>query len=447
MDALQSASFASPTRVVPAVDRTTVDMSDVSPKTFPGSQSGLSQSGVIQPAVPQPVQSPETPPAFEYKLYFYCLAAGYLTGGPFFAVITCMYFYKSVYIPAGYQPQFTLPMVLVLPGVFVQFLVIVLGKRVLRVIPLWITFIIITATFYPMVYIAKYIPDKSTSFYVLLAICVVQSCFQSLAILLYYDVVAALDPKGRYASGIVVGTSLGGISSVLLQMICLGAYGSDTDPYNYTSVFYNFVLAILIVCIVTAVLFERHPVAAKEIAVSRPAADVRTLLGVAGQAFFSQGKNIFFAYLATYMVYPGVIINQHLASVPEQWSVPLIVLCFSVFDSGAKISFNFYPLIPKQHVFVLVCFRVIFCVFLFFIGYGKFSAFFVVDWWILVCVSLFAFTNGVSAAESMKFGSEGFEANRKAIASKMMSFYLTTGTALGTILSQYIFAKINPDNL
>lgn len=450
MEASQASSFVcNPARVVPTVERSLVDLTEGSPKIMVRPRPSTDSVVIPLPTTPSATLTAPIaaePPAFEYKIYFYCLASGYLTGGPFFAVITCMYFYEQVYIPAGFQPQFTLPMVLVIPGVIVQFLAIVFGKRVLRAIPLWISFIIITATFYPMIYFTKYITDKVTSFYALLAICAVQSCFQSLAVLLYYDVAAALDTTGRYASGIVVGTSLGGISSVLLEMLCLAAYGSDTDPYNYTSVFYNFVLALLVVCIITSVTFERHPLVAKQIAATQPALPAKILLITAAQTFLSQGKNIFFTYILTYMVYPGVVINQYLGCVPVQWSVPLIVFFFSIFDSTAKIVFNFYPVIPKNYVIVPVLLRTILCVFLIFIGYAKFNGTFVVDWWIIVCLSIFAFTNGNCAAVSMKYGSADFEAQKKPIVSKIMSFYLASGTAIGTILSQYIFAKITPDN-
>ncbi len=416
---------------------------EVSPQVQQAMPDAMSPTDKVATGI-TPVPAEEKP-AFSPVLYMHFIAAGYITGGPWFAVVACMYFFEVTYIPEGHSPQFTMPMVMVVPSVVVQLVALIFGKKALRAIKVWISFALIAAAFYVMVYITKYVKNKETSYYLIMVSCAMQSCFESISLMLYFAVGAALDPNGLYISGIMVGTSLGGISSVLLEMLCLGVYGGTGDPYKYTSTFYDVILAILVVCIVSALLFEYHPLVAKELSNPRPDPPLKLMVGEAGKVLLDQGKNIILTYIGTYIVYPGVVIEQNLKCVSVQWSVPLVVFFFSIFDITGRFLANFFRFIPRDLLIIPILCRAIVCMLLFFIGYAKFHQFLVVDWLQLVCVSVFAFSNGMCATFAMKYGPGNFEPKKRGIVSKLMAFYLSIGIAVGTILSEYIFSKITPD--
>ncbi len=78
------------------------------------------------------------------------------------------------------------------------------------------------------------------------------------------------------------------------------------------------------------------------------------------------------------------------------------------------------------------------------IGYGVAEEFFVADWWIMVNMVIFAFTNGYCSTLAMIYGPNDF-AQQPDVAGKIMAFYLTFGIFMGTVVAQVLMAPLFPE--
>ena len=78
------------------------------------------------------------------------------------------------------------------------------------------------------------------------------------------------------------------------------------------------------------------------------------------------------------------------------------------------------------------------------IGYDIADSFFVSDWWIMVNMAVFAFTNGYFSTLAMIYGPNDFQ-HQPEVAGKIMAFYLTFGIFMGTVIAQVVMARFVPE--
>lgn len=72
------------------------------------------------------------------------------------------------------------------------------------------------------------------------------------------------------------------------------------------------------------------------------------------------------------------------------------------------------------------------------------GGFFAADWWIVLNMAIFAFTNGHFSTLSMMYGPGNFP-GKEEIAGKMMAFYLTAGIFVGSVIARTLMAQFVPD--
>eukprot|EP01022_Parablepharisma_sp_SALTPOND_P013368 TRINITY_DN1784_c0_g1_i2.p1 TRINITY_DN1784_c0_g1~~TRINITY_DN1784_c0_g1_i2.p1 ORF type:complete len:424 (+),score=4.57 TRINITY_DN1784_c0_g1_i2:184-1455(+) len=393
------------------------------------------------------------------KLYWYFVICGYGIIAPWNVILTCMHYFKSTvlaliltsqYEPAGYSPEFTFPVAYLIPVLLGQALMLMWGQKIKLFLKLLVSYVVMALSFFPMVFIAEYIENLKASFALEIVLCISISFFQGILEAACFSIAGTLGLGGQYMSGVLVGFGASGVITTLLQFASIGIFGSDSgniisftdilDPYYPSLLLYSLTFGLLLVSIIVSYLITRQPDVANVLEKTPPNKPISELWDVARKVLVDQGKNVIITAVCTLMVFPGVVIAQPLTSLPSQWSIPMIVFIFNVFDITGNYIAGWLRLISRGNVIWATLARVISPVLICLIGYETFNGFFVAEWWIIVNVILFALTNGLLITSSMMFGGDNFE--DKTLVGSIMSLYLALGLMIGSVLAQGVFANL-----
>jgi len=382
------------------------------------------------------------PPKFIYEalLYFYAVGLGYAMVAPYNAMVTVMYYFKLVYEPHGYTPEFTFPVVSYVPLVLVQIVLLAYDQKVPVFIKLVFSTFMMAISSFAMPFIAEFVSNPSASFGLQIFMLVIQNWFLAFLEPAGFSILGSIDPTGKYINGVMVGISIGGVITAALQFFCIGVFGPDSRPFNSVILLFSIVFALMLASVVISFLLIRHPTVAEGIKKMPENKPIKEIWTTGIKILFDQGINVAIVYAVSYGVFPGVIIAQPIKSVASQWSIPIIVFLFNTFDTIGKAVSNYFRIVSREHLIWPCLARVIIALFICFIGYSLFNEVFVADWLIIVLISLLGFTNGLLSTYAMMYGGDLTE--DKNLAGGLMVFYLTIGLLIGSILSQALFANL-----
>ncbi len=406
----------------------------------PTNEQPLNYSELVPHSESTATAKPKTGPV--RRLYWYSIVTGYAMLAPWNGVLTCIYFFQLLYMPGGYHPEYTLPMVMFLPLVVGQLFLIAYGSKFPARAKMVGGFAMLTFFFYIFLYCCKYIENLKLSFMVAIINTLMIGLFNAVSQSTGLGVCGALGCDGYYMSAAMIGNGISGVLSNLLQFACLALVGNrDEDLFHVTSLFFMVTGILMIICTYVSYLLAEDPLTAS-IVKSTKQESLKETLKMAWPVFKGQGKNVFMVFVFTFIVFPGVTLANPLQFVSKQWAVPIMIFLFNIFDTIGRYSPSYIPLAsPKGTTWY--CFARILCsISLCLIGYGTFNRFFVNDIWIVINLIVFAFTNGSGGTLAMMYGPQDFADKDKENASKMMSFFLTFGIFFGSFLAQTVFANL-----
>ncbi len=406
-----------------------------------GDSSQIEQSLNYSKLVPHtPSLEPEDKPVG--RIYWYSIVAGYAVLAPWNGVLTCMYYFQTLYEPS-YRPQFSLPMVLYFPMVAVQILLIAFGSKFPLRAKMVGGFAMLTFFFYIFLFCCKYISNVDTSFLVAVINTLMIGVFNAVSQSTCMGVCGALGCKGKYTGAAMLGNGICGVSCNLLGFACLAIVGNTVEDLYHQTVLFFMVTALLMIAstYVTYRLVE-DPITIEATEDSQTQTSITEIFKLAWPVFKGQGKNVFMIFVFTFVVFPGVIIAKPLRFLSAEWSTPMVLLIFNVFDTIGRYSPSYIALASPKGTKWFCLARVLCSISICLIGYGTFSGFFVNDIWIVINIVVFAFTNGAGSTLAMMYGPEEFPDKDKENAGKMMALFLTFGIFFGSLLAQVVFAQL-----
>lgn len=377
------------------------------------------------------------------KLYLYSLVMGYAVLEPWNVITSCMYYFEVLYRPAGYKPQFTLPMINFLPLVGCQLLVIGCGGKVSQRVKIVLTLALLSFSSFVLVLFCRLVRNLMLNFAIAVGLTLVIGTFNGVVQSASGGLLGAMGCEGRYVGASMVGNGVSGVLSNLLELFCLGIIGhKEQDLFKSTMLFFIIVAFTMLGSIYVSYALIEDPYVRGVIRKTPHDKSLRETFKLVWPVFKGQGKNAFAIYVMTFIVFPGVLIAKHLTFLPKEWSVPMMMLIFNVFDTIGRFLPNWFVVLSSKGTTWLVFLRIISIVSICLIGYGTFNDFFVRDWWIVVNIIIFAFTNGLATTLAMMYGVNEADENDKENVGELMIFFMTGGMFAGSVVAQAVFANL-----
>jgi len=150
--------------------------------------------------------------------------------------------------------------------------------------------------------------------------------------------------------------------------------------------------------------------------------------------------NIIGTFLATFIVFPGIIasIKSHRAGLDNGWLVVILLTEFNVFDWIGRTAPKWLMLFSPHRIWIPIGLRILF-----------FPAFLVCvnpeavtsDIYVYIMMSIFAISNGYLSSLVMMFGPTSVAPHERETAGGVMSLFLNVGILLGTLVS-IIFKQV-----
>jgi len=375
------------------------------------------------------------------QLYFCSLIMG--MAEPWNAIITCIYYFQLLYSPAGYKPQFTLPMIIFFPLVGFQIVMIAYGKHFTIRTKLVGGLAFLTFFTHIFLLLAKGIPNLYLSFYIAILNTLIIGVFNAIVQGAVCGLIGALGGNGKYMGAAMLGNGIAGILYNLIQFLCLAVIGNeDSDMFKVTMLFFILVAFFMIASTYIGYIMVENPLAIDAVKKSPKCRSIKQIFGLCWPVFKSQGKNVFICCTFTMIIYPGVFLAKPLECFSKQWSIPLMILIFNISAAIGRFFPSVFIFISPANNFWFNSLRAISSFSICLIGYGAFNNFFVTDWWIITNIIIFGFTDGYGSTLAMIYGTVQFEDKYKEDAGKMMIFFLTGGIWFGSFLAQIILANI-----
>jgi len=385
----------------------------------------------------------EDEPQINKKMYWCSLVMGIATLEPWNGILTCMYYFQTLYEPAGYKPQFTLPMIIFFPLVSFQIVLIALGKHFPMKAKLVGGLGMLTFLFFIFLLFAKGIANLDMSFYVAILIVLLLGTFNAVAQGTAGGLCGAMGGNGQYMGACMIGNGVSGVMSNLLQFACLLIIGNqDSDLFKVTMLFFIIIAFVMMGSTYVGYLMVEDPFTQEILSKPVPDKSLKDIFRLAWPVFKGQGKNVFLTFTLTFCVFPGVFLASPLKCFSSAWSIPMMIFGFNVFDTIGRYSPSILMLASPKGTFWLNLARALCSISICTIGYKMFDGALVADWWIIVNIVLFSFSNGAGSTLAMIYGTADFEEKDKEDAGKMMVFFLTGGIFFGSLLAQLIFANL-----
>lgn len=152
---------------------------------------------------------------------------------------------------------------------------------------------------------------------------------------------------------------------------------------------------------------------------------------------FPLSSQVFLCFLITFIVFPGVCLETKFKFLDGKsgefaWNSVLMITFFNTFDTIGRFLGGSYQLFTPNTVIILTLVRLIFVFTFIMIGLNKL---FQSDWFRIVNMALFAFTNGYNSTLLMIYGPTGVQNEHKERAGIIMSFHLVGGIFAGSLVA------------
>ena len=174
------------------------------------------------------------------------------------------------------------------------------------------------------------------------------------------------------------------------------------------------------------------------------------------KAFLQIYKNIgfmaiqvFICFTITFVVFPGTLLSTRFGFLGESpldkaWLSVLIITLFNFFDIIGKFTAGLAKILSPRTIFILTVFRIVFIPTSIFIKLGYHPTWiFTSDWFRILNIALFSFTNGYSSVLLMTYGPQLVDNNSKERAIILMSFHLVGGIFFGSLIASFGIKEIN----
>lgn len=142
--------------------------------------------------------------------------------------------------------------------------------------------------------------------------------------------------------------------------------------------------------------------------------------------------------LQTFSLFPGVIIAKPYFGLDEGWSAVIIILIYNIFDTLGK--FLSYLKLGYTKIIIIFCVLLRFLLFIIFILRIYFGNFIENDVLGIICVVLFAFSNGYYISSIFGKSAEELKTNKEKENRGFMMSYLFNFGCVGGSLIALIFA-------
>eukprot|EP00826_Nyctotherus_ovalis_P011911 TRINITY_DN13106_c0_g1_i1.p1 TRINITY_DN13106_c0_g1~~TRINITY_DN13106_c0_g1_i1.p1 ORF type:complete len:402 (+),score=41.84 TRINITY_DN13106_c0_g1_i1:96-1301(+) len=377
------------------------------------------------------------------KLYLCSIILGFAALQPGNAIITCMQYFIEVYNTTAYKPQFTFPMMIFLPLMGCQIFLIAFGNK-FSVYSKLLTSMAALTFFICMVFvISRTMRDKKSSFALAIIYLFLAGIFNGVLQSTLGGLVGIMNCKGKYMKANIIGNGASGITSNVLNLMCLSAVGhAKQELANVTTMFFVILAVIMAGCFFVACIALRDSYVARLIRETPREKSIGKLCKLVWPAFKGQGKNVFLTFFFTFSIFPGVVIAKPLQFLPVQYAVPSMILLFNAFDTlGRLFSACLQSTSPKT-ILCMTLLRALTVLSTCIIGYEIFNGYFVKDWWILTNIVVIAFTNGVGVNLAMSHSIQEARDEDKESTGKAMTICLTGGIFVGTVVAQLVFANL-----
>ena len=159
-------------------------------------------------------------------------------------------------------------------------------------------------------------------------------------------------------------------------------------------------------------------------------------------------SQVCFIFFTTFVIYPGVSYETSFEFLKSNqsattWFVIIMSVLFSVFDTTGRYWGEHFQLFNKNRIIVPTLSRIIFIVtFILIAKTDKPSWLIGADWFKIVNMSLFAFTNGYWGNWLMIYGPNWVNHKGKEKAGMMMNIHLVGGIFIGSLIAT-IFIYLN----
>lgn len=376
------------------------------------------------------------------KLYACSIILGYAVLEVWNTIITCMYYFQELYKPYNRDPEFTFPLANFFPLLIFQVFMIAYGNRISMKISIVLSIALLSIGMISFFLCCEYIGNMTANFAIAIIFVLILGALGSIAQSAIGGLLGAMGCEGKYIGAYTIGNGISGIFANLMQLLCLLIFGDDDkDLGKSTTLFFAIITLTMLGCTFAGFLTIRDPLAVKIAAEIPKNRSLGSIFKLAWPVFKGQGKNVFMNYVITFMVFPGVMIANTLEFLSKQWSIPVMMLIFNVFDTIGRSLPNKFNVLSSRGTTILTISRILPLIFSCFIGYGVFNGVFVNDWCIIIDFIWVSFTNGLCTTLSIMHGINE-EKENKDYASKLLIFFLTVGIFTGSVFAQALFANL-----
>lgn len=377
------------------------------------------------------------------KLYLCSIILGFAALQPGNAVITCMQYFIEVYNSTAYKPQFTFPMVIFFPLMGCQVFLVAFGSKFSTHAKMLVSMVALTFFTCMVFVISRTVRDRKLSFALAIIYLFLAGIFNGVLQSTVGGLMGVMNCKGKYMKANIIGNGASGITSNVLNLVCLSAMGHAKQELASVTMWFFVVLAVVMAgCFFVACVTLKDSYVARLIRETRREKSGGELCKLVWPVFKAQGKNVFLTFAFTFSIFPGVVIAKPLQFLPVQFAVPSMILLFNAFDTLGRLFSACLQSASPKGILCLTLMRVFTVLSTCVIGYEIFNGYFVRDWWITVNIIVIAFTNGVGANLAMSHSIQTARNEDKESTGKAMTICLTGGIFVGTIVAQLVFANL-----
>ena len=375
-------------------------------------------------------------PHQDVTLWLLMFLEGMVILAPWNAILTALEFFSDQYNPNNIitvNVYSYMPLSNFLANIIFQYIASVKGQKVPYHIKFTLMNLLLGASFITLPFIAKY--GHSAGQWLLYAMVFVNGSFNAILQASVFGLGGLL--PFNYTIAIMAGNGVIGLLLGAVRMICLACFpAGEKGEWEGTMLYFVIALVLVLAGIAGFFLLKRNSLVKSKIDSKSEIASTETISTVWWKIFV-EAIIVFLTFVITFLVFPAVALNQTLpftnkfpTNTASDWNNAILATIFNLFDTIGRFLPIMLSVYPKDKLYILLSCRCIFVVS--FSVVSLYSRTWACNWFLIVNMVLFAFTNGYSSSLSMGFGPTNVADENKGIAGNLMSFHLIIGIFVGT---------------
>lgn len=269
---------------------------------------------------------------------------------------------------------------------------------------------------------------------------------------------AAMFPA-QYTTALMSGSGVAGIIIFVLRSITKASLESGSDPNGARKssiIYFSATGVVLLFCLISVGLIKVIPFAKYYMKRSSneeessllenhyagPKATYRTVL----KKIWFHGVTTAFCFFVTLSLFPGLTYKVPALSkaLENGWIGILLVGIFQILDFIGRTLPKWTMFVSKNWLWPLVLFRAIFFI-LFPLCVIPLGAPFLNNYWAIIFMIIFSFTNGYFGTLGVIYGPMEVEEHEKEIAGNLMSLFLQSGLFIGVHVAIFMLWCVDPN--